>query len=176
MKCIASPPGARAPTPHGGSARGWMRPSHHDPNRSAHFRVRRDRMARRLARGVSGEGPCVEAQTDRVCDAVRTQIQPTSRRWRCRSRSLRKGCSFGGSRLRRTTWYFVKGLVEASDGLAALFSERGGELSVVAPLGREAELNGSLRIVAELGAEIDRTHASGYAHAGERGRAEEWPS
>ena len=35
---------------------------------------------------------------------------------------------------------FVKGVIEASDGLAGVFSERGGELLVAAPRGREDEL------------------------------------
>ncbi len=35
---------------------------------------------------------------------------------------------------------FVKGLVEASEGLAGVFAERGGELLLAAPWEREAEL------------------------------------
>jgi hypothetical protein len=35
---------------------------------------------------------------------------------------------------------FVKGLVEASDGLAGVFAERGGELMVAAPHDREREV------------------------------------
>jgi len=35
---------------------------------------------------------------------------------------------------------FVKGIVEASEGLAAVFAEQGGELSIVSPPGREAEV------------------------------------
>lgn len=35
---------------------------------------------------------------------------------------------------------FVKGIVEASDGVAAVFAESGGEISIVSPIGREAEL------------------------------------
>jgi hypothetical protein len=35
---------------------------------------------------------------------------------------------------------FLKGILEASEGLAALFAERGGELVIVAPFDREAEL------------------------------------
>jgi hypothetical protein len=35
---------------------------------------------------------------------------------------------------------FVKGVVEASEGLAALFAERGGDLSIAAPSDRAAEL------------------------------------
>lgn len=51
---------------------------------------------------------------------------------------------------------FVKGLVEASDGLAAVFAERGGELVLAAPLGREAELDELLAdLEVELGARVD---------------------
>ncbi len=50
---------------------------------------------------------------------------------------------------------FVKGLLEASEGLAGLFAERGGELLLVAPLGRGAELDELLADLArELGAII----------------------
>lgn len=35
---------------------------------------------------------------------------------------------------------FVKGIVEASEGLAAVFAEQGGELSIVSPREREAEV------------------------------------
>ncbi len=36
---------------------------------------------------------------------------------------------------------FVKGIFEASEGLGALFAERGGELIISAPLSRERELD-----------------------------------
>jgi hypothetical protein len=36
---------------------------------------------------------------------------------------------------------FVKGILEASEGLACMFAERGGELLLVAPASREAELD-----------------------------------
>jgi hypothetical protein len=50
---------------------------------------------------------------------------------------------------------FVKGLVEASDGLASVFAERGGDLVLAAPLGREAELDELLAdLQVELGARI----------------------
>ncbi len=50
---------------------------------------------------------------------------------------------------------FVKGLLEASDGLAAVFAERGGELTIVAPEGREAELAELLQdLEAEIGARV----------------------
>jgi hypothetical protein len=34
---------------------------------------------------------------------------------------------------------FVKGIIEASDGIANVFAERGGELTLAAPLGRDEE-------------------------------------
>jgi hypothetical protein len=34
---------------------------------------------------------------------------------------------------------FLKGIIEASDGIAAVFAERGGELTLAAPQGRGAE-------------------------------------
>jgi hypothetical protein len=46
---------------------------------------------------------------------------------------------------------FVKGLVEASDGLCAVFAERGGDLFLCAPRGREAELD---ELCADLEAEV----------------------
>jgi Domain of unknown function (DUF4911) len=48
---------------------------------------------------------------------------------------------------------FFKGIVEASEGLAAVFAEHGGDLVVAAPEGREAELDALLdEICPELGA------------------------
>jgi hypothetical protein len=48
---------------------------------------------------------------------------------------------------------FFKGIVEASEGLAAVFAESGGDLSVAAPLDRVAELDAVLDdLCAELGA------------------------
>lgn len=44
---------------------------------------------------------------------------------------------------------FVKGIFEASEGLGALFAERGGELIISAPLSRERELD-------ELLADLER--------------------
>lgn len=50
---------------------------------------------------------------------------------------------------------FVKGLIEASDGLAAVFAERGGDLTIVTPEGREAELAELLRdLEVEIGAKV----------------------
>jgi hypothetical protein len=39
---------------------------------------------------------------------------------------------------------FFKGVVEASEGLAAVFAERGGDLTVAAPCGRGRELDALL--------------------------------
>lgn len=47
---------------------------------------------------------------------------------------------------------FVKGVVEAHDGLAQLFAEHGGDLTLAAPADREAELDELVRDLArELG-------------------------
>jgi hypothetical protein len=48
---------------------------------------------------------------------------------------------------------FFKGIVEASEGLAAVYAERGGDLQVVAPAERAHELDAMLDdLCAELGA------------------------
>jgi hypothetical protein len=48
---------------------------------------------------------------------------------------------------------FFKGIVEASEGLAAVFAEHGGDLTVAAPAARAAELDAVLgELCAELGA------------------------
>lgn len=44
---------------------------------------------------------------------------------------------------------FVKGVIEAHDGLANVFSESGGDLTIVAPRDREAELEDVVRSLAE---------------------------
>jgi hypothetical protein len=55
--------------------------------------------------------------------------------------------------LRAPDVVFFKGIVEASEGLAAVFAERGGDLSVAAPIERLAELDAVLDdLCAELGA------------------------
>ena len=46
---------------------------------------------------------------------------------------------------------FVKGIFEASEGLGALFAERGGELIISAPLSRERELD---EVLADLQNEL----------------------
>jgi hypothetical protein len=55
--------------------------------------------------------------------------------------------------LRSRDVVFFKGVIEASDGLAAVFAERGGDLTVASPVEREAELDAVLEsLCAELGA------------------------
>jgi hypothetical protein len=50
---------------------------------------------------------------------------------------------------------YVKGIFEASEGLGALFAERGGELIISAPLSRQRELDELLTDLAhELQAEV----------------------
>jgi hypothetical protein len=50
---------------------------------------------------------------------------------------------------------FVKGIVEASEGLAQLFAEFGGELTLAAPASRESELDSLVfDLVADVGAII----------------------
>jgi hypothetical protein len=46
---------------------------------------------------------------------------------------------------------FVKGVLEASEGLAAMFAERGGELSIAAPPERHADL---AEVLADLEREV----------------------
>lgn len=46
---------------------------------------------------------------------------------------------------------FVKGVIEAHDGLAHVFAERGGDLTIAAAVGREAELD---ELVADLAREV----------------------
>jgi hypothetical protein len=44
-------------------------------------------------------------------------------------------------RIRAPDVVFLKGIVEASEGLAAVFAERGGDLTIASPADREAELD-----------------------------------
>jgi hypothetical protein len=54
--------------------------------------------------------------------------------------------------LRARDVVFFKGVVEASEGLAAVFAERGGDLTVAAPAAREHELDELVdALCAELG-------------------------
>lgn len=53
---------------------------------------------------------------------------------------------------------FVKGIFEASEGLCAMFAERGGELTILAPVSRALELDVVLRDLAhELHGVLDGT-------------------
>ncbi len=55
--------------------------------------------------------------------------------------------------LRAPDVVFFKGVIEASDGLAAVFAEHGGDVLVAAPADRGAELDAVLDdLCAELGA------------------------
>jgi len=51
---------------------------------------------------------------------------------------------------------FVKGVIEAHDGLAHVFAESGGDLTIAAAAGRDAELDELVRDLArELGGIVD---------------------
>ena len=55
--------------------------------------------------------------------------------------------------LRAPDVVFFKGVIEASEGLAAVFAESGGDLTIAAPAEREAELDSLLdSLCVELGA------------------------
>lgn len=61
---------------------------------------------------------------------------------------------------------FVKGIVEASEGLACLFAERGGDLTIASPLGRGAELRELLLDLAtDLGGTFDLVASPADAEA-----------
>jgi hypothetical protein len=64
-------------------------------------------------------------------------------------------------RVRAQDVVFVKGIFEASEGLGALFAERGGDLTLAAPHSRAAEFHALLAdLVTELGAVIEHDEAS----------------
>jgi len=46
---------------------------------------------------------------------------------------------------------FLKGIVEAHEGLAQVFAERGGDLTIAAPCGRDTELD---ELVTDLAREL----------------------
>ena len=61
---------------------------------------------------------------------------------------------------------FVKGVIEASDGLAVVFAERGGDLTIAAPLDRGAELTELLRDLSEeLGGHLGEAEITLAANA-----------
>lgn len=55
-------------------------------------------------------------------------------------------------RVRARDAVFVKGVLEASEGVAVMFAQRGGELAIAAPRSREACLD---ELVADLVAELE---------------------
>jgi hypothetical protein len=56
---------------------------------------------------------------------------------------------------------FVKGIIEASEGIALIFAERGGELTIAAPQGRGAELKELVEDIAlEVGGQLSFSDAS----------------
>ncbi len=66
------------------------------------------------------------------------------------------GLVVGHLRVSKEHVVFVKGVVEASEGLACLFAERGGDLTIASPLGRGAELGELLLDLAtDLGGTFD---------------------
>ena len=58
---------------------------------------------------------------------------------------------------------FLKGIVEAHEGLAQVFAEGGGDLTIAAPAGRDAELD---ELVRDLAAEFDGILPEGAAPDG----------
>ena len=55
---------------------------------------------------------------------------------------------------------FVKGIFEASEGLCAMYADRGGDLTIVAPVSRARELDQVLRDLAhELHGVLDDTES-----------------
>lgn len=59
---------------------------------------------------------------------------------------------------------FVKGVVEASEGLACLFAERGGDLTIASPVERRAELRELLiDLASDLGGTFDLPEIEGEA-------------
>jgi len=105
--------------------------------------------------------PQPDAHRDAERDADRVQTACDAPRLASRNKALPLSVVARGMVARRVSVVpsdvvFVKGLLEASDGLAAVFAERGGELTIVAPLGRERELAELLAdLEADLGARLD---------------------
>lgn len=57
---------------------------------------------------------------------------------------------------------FLKGVVEAHEGLAQVFAEGGGDLTIASPAGREAELDELVAdLASELGGILPATEAGG---------------
>jgi hypothetical protein len=56
---------------------------------------------------------------------------------------------------------FVKGVIEASEGLACVFAESGGDLTIACPAGRSLELDRLMEDLArETAALIESTHTA----------------
>jgi hypothetical protein len=66
---------------------------------------------------------------------------------------------------------FVKGLIEASEGIGALFAESGGELTIVAPESRWAEMT---ELLADLEVEIGARLGPILPALGESAAAPAW--
>jgi hypothetical protein len=63
---------------------------------------------------------------------------------------------FRRMRVRAREVVFIKGVIEASEGLAAVFAESGGELTVAAPASQKDELDRILQDLAnETGAFLE---------------------
>jgi hypothetical protein len=70
-------------------------------------------------------------------------------------------------RVRAPDVVFVKGIIEASEGVAILFAERGGDLTIAAPEGRGADLMELLEDIAlEVGGELGAGEAASPLAAG----------
>jgi hypothetical protein len=91
-------------------------------------------LSRRARGAVSGPRPSARARAALPLDVV---SEGMTARW---------------VRVRPCDVVFVKGLVEASEGLAGVFAETGGDLLLAAPREREAELQ---ELLADLLAELD---------------------
>ena len=68
---------------------------------------------------------------------------------------LGEGLAAREIRVRDEDVVFVKGVLEASEGLGVVFAERGGALLVVTPVGRDAEIE-------ELLADLERDLGSSF--------------
>ncbi len=66
--------------------------------------------------------------------------------------SATSGLTVGRLRVLPEHVVFVKGVVEASEGLAGLFAERGGDLLIASPNDRAAELR---ELLLDLAADLD---------------------
>ena len=66
------------------------------------------------------------------------------------------GLIFRRVRVRAREVVFIKGVIEASEGLAAVFAESGGDLTVAAPVSQKDELDRILQDLAnETGAFLE---------------------